>query len=432
MTARRTANWPVLRALVAAAAFCGCAAPASSAGGHTGQADAVADGEIAGALPIADAATAADGSAVAQDATPTDASADSSIDSQPAADAAANWAGQVVVHYPTPLTLTLRGNLAPLNWNVDMQPTSTAAAAATFQFQGSGPWQSKPLLAGAWSLGANYVVTPGKIRDIYPYFDAKLSAPRRDDFQMTAQDGKPRMVRVRLPAGYDENTTAHYPLLVMFDGQNVFDAETATFGVAWEVDEATDKAMAAAKLQEIIVAAVDHAGPKRIDEYTPWPDAKGQGGGGPAHMQWIEGQVLPALAAKYRILPGPAARTIGGSSLGGLMALYAAGANPQTWGGAIAMSGSWWWADLKMLTWIVAAPGATAPIKLWLDAGTVDDGLEDTQALRDVLVKKGWQIGKTLGYQEFAGANHSEKSWSARIHLPLEFFFDPGDRVPAF
>ena len=416
-------------ALVFAAA---CASPPTS----TLAVDAADATQTAADLGGAAADVATDNAVPRQDSEP-DAGADTAAGDGGAADAPdtalAPTPTTVWVHYPKPITLTLRGNLAPLTWQTDALPKSVTGEMALFELPTSGgPWQVKPQLTGQWSIGPNYVAQPQHVRHLYPYFNPQVAAPRRDDFTMTGPDGQPRKVRVRLPAGYDENTAATYPLLVMLDGQNVFDAATATFGVAWELDDAVDLAMQQAKLTEVVVAAVDHAGPQRIYEYTPWADADGQGGGGPNFFAWANSKLLPALHSKYRLQPGPTAHTIGGSSLGGLMSLFAVGAYPDNWRNAIAMSGSWWWADLKMQSWIQTAPGTAQLPKVWLDAGDTNDGLADTQALQKVLVTKGWTLGQTLGYYEAKGANHSEKFWAARVHLPLQFFFDPGDRVPAF
>ena len=414
----------------------GCTGPTGEAGGAAGiQADAPAQHATDSAGLDQPDATAEpdDGSDVAVGDADDETAVASDLTSQSETTDSASLTTAIWVHYPQPLTLTLRGSASPLSWTDDWMSKSIAPKAAYFEVPGNAAsFAVKPLLAGAWSVGSNYVVTGKKQRTIYPYFDPKLAAPRRDDFAVAGPDGKPRTLRVRLPAGYDENSVATYRLLVMLDGQNVFDAQTATFGVAWEVDEAIDKAMLAAKSEEYVVAAIDHAGAARINEYTPWASSSGQGGGGPAFFQWVHTAVLPALATKYRLQSGASARTIGGSSLGGLMSLYAVGAYPEHWSGAIAMSGSWWWADLKTLTWIASAPGTAQHPKIWLDVGTVKDGLQDAQALRKVLLQLGWVENQTLGYYEAAGGDHSETAWAARVHLPLWYFFDPKDRAPAF
>jgi len=423
-------RWLVAVAAIAAAFGCAERAPGPAAAPtDSAVADAGAgfDAELGpasldGAVPPSDA-DRADGPSAATDV----GGGDVPTDLATAPTATVVW----VVH-PKAAGIALRGSAAPLSWQIDLAASALTSQGARFDLPGQGTWQVKPLHTGAWSIGANYVVQGGVARTIHPYFDPKLAAARRDDFSLAGPDGKPRTVRVRLPAGYDENSLADYPLLVMFDGQNVFDAATATFGVAWEVDEAVDKSLAGGKLSEVVVAAVDHAGAERIFEYTPWPDSKGQGGGGAATMVWLNGAVLPALHARYRLQAGPHGHAIGGSSLGGLMSLYAVGAHPAHWRRAICMSGSWWWAGQKALSWFANSPGAAVKPRVWIDAGTANDGLAETQALRKVLIGLGWIEGADFGYLEASGANHSEAAWAARVHLALQFLFDPGDRAPAF
>ncbi len=337
----------------------------------------------------------------------------------------------VWIHYPGKGPITLRGDKEPLSWQVDSAPVQILPDVSIFTLpEKGGQWQVKPLLAGAWSIGPNYVVTAGQQRHIYAYFDKKLAMPRREDFAVTMDDGSQRMVRVRLPAGYDENTTANYPWILMLDGQNLYLDSESSMGQSWKLGEAIDASMVAGKLTEFIVVGVDHGGDKRIAEYTPWPDPKEGGGLGQAHLTWIETKVVPKIVSKYRVsadLP-----LIGGSSLGALMSLYAAAAHPQIWRGAVAMSGAWWWDALQITAWLPTSPGVKNPFAVWLDAGDQNDGLADTQGLRDLLLSFGWQLDGNLGYYEAKNANHSEASWSVRVHLPLEFFFNPGDRAPAF
>ena len=364
----------------------------------------------------------------------------------------------VIVHHPQSTGLQLRGDQAPLSWSQSLPPTAIAGTAATFLIPvKSGVLRLKAVrvTSGAlsWAIGANHVVQPGELRHVYPYFDLKHGQGRREDFAFTGPANQPRMVRVFLPPGYDENTLAKYPLLVLFDAQNVFDPKTATFGVAWQVQDAVRSSLLAGKLTELAVAAVDHGGAQRIYEYTPWQDVTftPSGGGGAKTLDWLGASVLPELRKRYRLLPGRP--VIGGSSLGGLMSLFAAVDRPTVWRGAMAMSGSWWWNQAQMLTWapklLPAAlkagtiadaktlpqlpPGTTligGATRIWLDAGTVKDGLDVMKQLHAALV--GLLASPDLGFYVHQGAGHTESAWQQRVHLPLRFFFDPGDREAAF
>ncbi|MFA9218682.1 MAG: hypothetical protein ACEQSK_16485, partial [Sphingomonadaceae bacterium] len=70
-----------------------------------------------------------------------------------------------------------------------------------------------------------------------------------------------------------------------------------------------------------------------------------------------------------------------------------------------------------------AAPSAQLPVRYYLDAGTNSDGLEDSLAMRDALLAKGYQQGKDLYFYTAEGGVHNEQSWAARLHLPLSWFF---------
>jgi len=441
----RRVHWPAASCLLAAL-LAACAAPtAASAPVHdalVAQDAAAADLEPADvAQPDATSPAAADGAAApadsaltdseSLDAAPADAAADAvaadltPVDAAPA-DAAAPPT-VVWLHHPAAAELTLRGNAPPLSWDTDTLPTDVQGTAARFVLDGNGPWQVKALHKGAWALGNNHVPTPHQDHHLYPYFDAETGAQKRENYDLPGPDGSPRTLRALLPPGYAENTVAHYPLLLMLDGQNLFEDETASFGVSWKLGEAVQASMAAAKLGEIVTIGVDHAGVKRILEYTPWYDAKEKvGGGGEAFLVWVDETLLPDAAVRYRLIDDRKQRTIGGSSLGALMALYALVSRTTTWGNAICMSGAWWWDGMHMVNWLPTEWNAALPVRVWLDAGTVNDELPDTQAMKVLLQKQGLSVPQTLGYYEAKGAQHSESFWAQRVHLALEFLLDPG------
>lgn len=423
-----------------------CAAPSAVRGplADAASADAPA-ADLAGAdalsLDVAavDAAAPQDAAATdldtaLADAAPADAAADAAFADLAAVDAPPAPTPTVVwLHHPAAAELTLRGDAPPLSWDVDTLPTEIQGTAARFVLEGDGPWQVKALRKGAWALGNNHILTPHAQQHLYPYFAAKTGAQKREDYALPGPTGGQRTLRALLPPGYAENTLAHYPLLLMLDGQNLFEDETASFGVSWKLGEAVQASMAAAKLGEIVTIGVDHAGDKRIFEYTPWYDVTVKdGGGGEAFLLWVDQTVLPDAAVRYRLLDDRTQRTIGGSSLGALMALYGLASRPQTWGNAICMSGSWWWDGFHMAAWLPTVWNVALPVRVWLDAGTENDELPDTQAQKLVLTKLGLQEPTTLGFYVDKGASHSEAFWAKRVHLALQFLLDPGNLAKPF
>lgn len=235
-----------------------------------------------------------------------------------------------------------------------------------------------------------------------------------------------RRVWVYLPPGYaSEPAGVLHPVLYMLDGQNVFDAQTS-FSGEWQVDEALEGLIPAGEVRSLIVVAVDNGGAARIDEYTPWPgEYQGQpaGGGGQAHLQELITVLKPWVDATYRTLPGPEHTGLSGSSLGGLMSVYAAYAHPDVFGRVGALSPSVWW-DEEHLVGFVGAEAKPAVV-LWVDMGTNEGDLDPFHNLEAELALDGFVEGVDLMSLEIAGAGHNEAAWAARFPDVLRFLF-PG------
>lgn len=245
-----------------------------------------------------------------------------------------------------------------------------------------------------------------------------------------------RRVWVYLPPAYDTDTEARYPVLYMFDGQNVFDTATS-FAGEWEVDETLEKGIAAGELAPIIVVAVDNGGAQRIAEYTPWPDDTHGGGQAGAHLQAFVDTLVPYVDQTYRTVAEPGSRAIAGSSLGGLMALYAAYEHDGVFGRAAALSPSLWWDDEHMRMHAEAAaqkPDAT----IYMDMGTleedstvdeddngIDDNIDQLRAMQAVLVGQGFTLDTDLKVVEAEGHRHRESYWAMRFPAALAFLFPP-------
>jgi predicted alpha/beta superfamily hydrolase len=231
-----------------------------------------------------------------------------------------------------------------------------------------------------------------------------------------------RQVTVYLPAGYDEHPERRYPVLYMADGQNLFEAHRSFIpGQHWHLMEAADAAIGERTASPMIIAGVDHAGPARIDEYTPSVDPKHKGGGKAAeYATFLLERVKPAIDERYRTIPNETAA--GGSSLGGLITLFLALKHPDVFRAAAVMSPSVWWNGRAILNDVDAFDGPKP--RMWLDIGGREglEALNDARALRDRLVKKGWP---ELRYYEDRRADHSERAWARRVRLALEFLFPP-------
>ena len=134
-----------------------------------------------------------------------------------------------------------------------------------------------------------------------------------------------REVHVYLPEGYDENADERYPVMYMWDGQNMFDDADATFGKSWGM-----KAFLDGYWKKMIVVGMEcaHNSPQRCNEYCPYAVKMyhvGRLTGAADHtIGWLIDVVKPYIDKTYRTWAHREATAMGGSSMGGMITLYAA------------------------------------------------------------------------------------------------------------
>jgi predicted alpha/beta superfamily hydrolase len=225
-------------------------------------------------------------------------------------------------------------------------------------------------------------------------------------------------LRIYLPPSYAARPDLRYPVLYMHDGQNLFDANTAAYGAEWGIDETMDRLIADGKMAEAIVVGIDNT-PDRIAEYTPCCDPQHGGGKIEQYERFITDTVKPYIDRTLRTRTGPADTAIMGSSLGGIASVHIAAHRPDVFGKAGGVSSSFWWAQGGM----IAQPPAPGSVQFYIDAGTDQDGVEETRRMRDAMLARGFTPGRNLYYHEAQGGSHNEKSWAQRVHLPLQWFF---------
>ena len=156
-----------------------------------------------------------------------------------------------------------------------------------------------------------------------------------------------RDVIVYLPPSYTENTLkVHKNVLVMHDGNNLFDPKTAFMGNSWLVQNTMDPLIAQGVIEEVVIVAPYNTG-DRMNEYTySFDPSEGFGGKGDLYLDWIEQTLLPFALKNLRIeLDKGRSLGILGSSLGGLISCYAGWTRPQVYGRVGCMSSSFWWND---------------------------------------------------------------------------------------
>lgn len=147
-----------------------------------------------------------------------------------------------------------------------------------------------------------------------------------------------RTLHIYLPHDYDQSDEC-YPVLYMFDGHNLFYDEDATYGKSWGLKDYLDQ-----QRKKIIVVGIEcnHEGNERICEYSPYSfESSFLGsiqGRGKELMDWVCQELKPYIDASLRTLPQREHSAIGGSSMGGLMALYSISMYQETFSKAACLS----------------------------------------------------------------------------------------------
>jgi predicted alpha/beta superfamily hydrolase len=236
-----------------------------------------------------------------------------------------------------------------------------------------------------------------------------------------------RDVTVYLPPGYDENSDRDYPVLYMQDGQNLFDSETSFVkGRTWQLAETADEATKAGEVEPLILVGIANTGERRVAEYTPTHDWKLGGGQADKYGRLLTEELLPYIAANYRVRPGAENTGLGGSSLGGLATLYLGLKYGSVFGKLAVLSPSVWWNHRAILGLVSdAAPKLRARPRVWLDVGDAEGrrAVADTDLLDRKLRAKGWRPGNDLSYEQIPGGTHDEAAWAQRVRPMLRFLF---------
>ncbi|MCJ8272482.1 MAG: alpha/beta hydrolase-fold protein [Psychrosphaera sp.] len=333
--------------------------------------------------------------------------------------------GDIYVHYDTGWgnNITLRGDGGGLNWSSGKAAQWTNGNAWHISTPPSGGgFQFKPLLNDQdWSIGANYSVPDGASQvHVWPFFNHNGSSLIQ--FNFTSQTlGNTRTIRVLLPPSYNENSLKSYPVLYMHDGQNLFSASTASFGVEWQVDETSESLIYQGAMAEAIIVGMDNTGAARIDEYTPTVDADYGGGNGDAYLDFIETELMPYIESNYRVKTGPENTLMMGSSLGGLISFYAGWTRSHVYGRIASMSGSFWWNNEDLTNTVQNHTGALINSNFYVDTGALESSAWATVDMANAMINKGYVLGQNLYYYKDSNGAHTESSWQGRLNLPLQY-----------
>ncbi|HEU5167723.1 MAG TPA: alpha/beta hydrolase-fold protein [Chitinophagaceae bacterium] len=232
------------------------------------------------------------------------------------------------------------------------------------------------------------------------------------------QLNRTRRVWIYLPPSYNISSKK-YPVMYMHDGQNVFDDATS-FSGEWGVDEALDTL--GLKYKEFIVVGIDNGGDKRLNEYCPYDfslngiaaNNKTNVGEGGKYVDFLVKSLKPFIDKKYRTLKDAKNTFTAGSSMGGLISMYAVLKYPKVFGGAGVFSPAFWvgpkiFDDIK-------AKGKKVNAKIYFYAGDEEGETMVPMTLR--AFNEMHRVSKSKMCEVIrAGGKHNEQRW--RVEFPL-------------
>jgi enterochelin esterase-like enzyme len=238
------------------------------------------------------------------------------------------------------------------------------------------------------------------------------------------------------------------PVLYMHDGQMLHDAGTTWNKQAWNVAATVTRLQRAGRIDGLIVVGVWNSGPTRFADYFPQAFIpriadeaarrtlieRGLGAAGPrsdAYLRFLVEDLKPRIDRDFPTRPGREHTMAMGSSMGGLISMYAALERPHVFG-AVAGISTHWIGGFERNEAIPQAAAAWLREKLpppggqriWMDRGTtqLDAQYDQAQALIDrVFAERGYTAGASYRSRVFEGTGHNEVDWAARFGEVLLF-----------
>ena len=291
----------------------------------------------------------------------------------------------------------------------------TGNALCTFLHQGSSTDSQVNIKISAWKNDAKHSVA----RQTLSGNVTVLKAFAMEQFNRTGN------ISIYLPPSYQDNSQKKkpkkYPVLYMLDGQNVFDESTAHSN-EWRVDESLQALIAQGTLPELIVVAIDN-GPRRWNEYNPWHYKSWQTkekelGEGEKTIGFIKYTLKPYIDSHYSTQSQKTSTGLAGSSLGGLMALYAAMEHSDTFGFVAAFSPSLAIENMvgnNVLFTALKNKQKMDDVKIYFDMGKTEYGnYEQVDKLEQLLLQSGADVNKIKVVKDDLG-RHCELDWSKRF-----------------
>jgi predicted peptidase len=269
---------------------------------------------------------------------------------------------------------------------------------------------------------------------------------RIDSFPSTFID--PRAVDVWIPENYSKEKK--YAVLYMHDGQMLFDANTTWNKQEWMIDEVATKLMKKKITKDFLVVGIHNIAKIRWQDLYPekamnflskeakeifYLEAKKNNFSlkltGDAYLKFIVEELKPYIDKTYSVYVNKENTFVAGSSMGGLMSMYAVAEYPAVFGGSACISTHWVGGVPKeknplpssIFSYLEENVPASKIHKMYFDYGnkTLDQHYPQYASSVDSIFLKNGYSSENFKNLFFEGTDHSEFSWQRRVHIPLTF-----------
>jgi enterochelin esterase-like enzyme len=226
----------------------------------------------------------------------------------------------------------------------------------------------------------------------------------------------------------------------MLDGENLFDACTASFHHEWQIDETLTKLIGDSAIEPIIVVGIDSPGKRRSDEYIPYADPIfiPSEPHGKLFPEFLANEVLPLVSREFRVLKDPDHTAIGGSSYGSAAALYALLHRPDLFRLGLLESTSLQVGNGQLLRDTASLAIGPRRVSVGVGMNELGDNAARNHSMEAAVFNTGFvqlseQLAANLKAAAFnhpavvfvkqPGAKHEEKAWAERFSAAIQFLF---------
>lgn len=296
-----------------------------------------------------------------------------------------------------------------------------------------GGWEAEELAPNGFPPANRSMETPkGKVNDVVPrwkqhssgydpqfYPDIQIVSKRFNVPQLRRR----RRISVLLPWDY-ASSGKHYPVLYLQDGQNLFE-DTAPFGT-WAVDRQL-AALSQRGLGGFIVVAIDHGGSERVREFSPYDSQRWGEGLGQDYARFLAETLKPHIDGHFRTLPDRAHTGIGGSSMGGLISIYAGIMFPEVFSKFMIFSPSLWAAPKVYFEPVRFSPYSNTRIYLYAGGKEGAGMITNMTRFKDSMETHGYDPAQLqIKLETDPHGKHTEDRWGKEFPKAAEWLYGKG------